>query len=334
MVFGVNFDYGYLLKHTESLRGIGDNYPFGIELDWSRLLITEKSWNFCNCFPRLGVSLAYWNFDNPDVLGSGLLALAYAEPYFNTRKRTNIFFRMGMGAAYLSNPYDEVSNPQNLSYSTDLSFYLLVGAGLNYRLDEQWSLRLAVKYNHTSNGGVSTPNKGLNFPSLSTGVNYSLHPVNFPAPGKKGKRPPPENKNRWTLVFFSGWSNAAVGDKDKFYVGGLLGSYSRWIAARSALNIGTEWVFDLSRQEKIKVANSSAAYVTAAVLLGHEFWLGKVVFSQKLGIYYFNQFRDTPGVYQRYGLTYDFTPHFFGGFNLKAHGHVADFFDFRLGYRF
>jgi hypothetical protein len=58
---------------------------------------------------------------------------------------------------------------------------------------------------------------------------------------------------------------------------------------------------------------------------------GRVSFSQQLGIYYFNEYRINDDVYQRFGLTYHFNRHFFAGFNLKVHRHVADFFDLRLG---
>jgi len=333
-ILGVSFDYGYILKHAPSLRQIDDSYPLAIRLDWSKQLITQKSWDFCNCFPRVGVSVAYWNFDNPDVLGSGIIPLGYVEPYFRTHKRTNIFFRMGLGGAFLTEPYDEVTNPLNESYSTLFSFSIVVGAGLNYRINDKLNLRFAAKYNHISNGGVRTPNKGLNFPSLSVGLNTSLEPIEFPVPEKNGKRPPPEKKTRWSVVHFSGWSNATIGDTDKFYVFGFKGNYSRWIGGRSAFTAGTELIFDFSRRKRFELDNLDGFFGQGALLAGHEFWLGRVTFSQQAGLYYFKENRTTDAWYQRYGLTYRFTDNLFAGINLKAHGHVADFFDFRIGYLF
>jgi len=333
-ILGLTVDYGFLIKHSESLREIDNAYPFGIGLDWSKQLITRSAWEFCNCFPRMGVNLTYWNYDNPKVLGSGLIATGYVEPYFQTHKRSNLFVRMGLGGAYLDNPYDEVSNPQNLSYSTNLSFSITVGVGLNYRINNKLSLRMAAMYNHISNGGIRTPNKGLNYPTLQLGVNQSLEDITYPTLLKKGKPEPPVDRTRITLTHFSGWSNASVGDKSKYYVSGLLVNYSHWIASRSALTAGTEWIADFSRKELIRLQGDNESFLTGALLLGHEFWLGRVTFSQALGIYYFNQYRTTDDVYQRYGLTYNFTRRFFAGVNLKAHRHVADFFDFRIGYTF
>lgn len=217
-VLGAYLDYGYILKHAPSLEQIPNAYPTAIGLEWSKMLLTEHAFDFCNCFPRVGVDLAYWNFDNAEVLGSGLLAMGFVEPYFRTQKRTNFFIRAGLGGAYLTQPYDEVANPLNESYSTHISFALMLGFGINYQLSEYWSLKFAAKYNHTSNGGVSTPNKGLNFPSLSMGVNRSLESLVFPDLEATGKRQPPKEKTRIVLSAFTGWSNARVGYKDKFLV--------------------------------------------------------------------------------------------------------------------
>lgn len=333
-VIGLSIDYGVLLKHTEFLRDLDDSYPFAIRLDWSKHLITEKSWKFCGCFPRLGIEATYWYWDSPDILGSGVSAVGYLEPYMRTHKRLNYFFRAGLGGVYLTDPYDEETNPLNLSYSTHVAFFLLMGAGVNYQIDDQWNARLAFRYNHISNGGNREPNKGLNFPTISLGINKSLNPVSFPNPRKNGKREPPENKRRISITHFSGWSNASVGDLDKFYVFGFAGTYSRWIGGRSALSFGTEWIVDYSRREKVILAGTDDSFQQGAVTVGHAFWLGRVTFSQEIGVYYFREFKDTDDFYQRYGLTYSFTPRLFAGMNLKAHGHVADFFDFRVGYRF
>jgi len=260
--------------------------------------------------------------------------MGYIEPYFGTHHRAQLFARMGIGGAYLNKSYDEESNPNNLSYSTYLSVSLLVGLGVNYQITPRMNARLAVKYNHISNGGIRTPNKGLNYPTLSAGVNRSLTEITFPRFAKTGKREAPDPRNRFSVAFLSGWSNVTEGRRSTYYVTGLMAEASRWMIGRSALSIGTEWIVDYSRKEQFRIREDAPdeSFHEGALLVGHAFWLGRVTFSQQFGIYYFNHYRDGGDVYQRYGLTFHFTPHLFGGFNLKAHGHVADFPDFRIGY--
>lgn len=333
-ILGVSFDYAYILQHSENLRELDNAFPVGIGMEWSKMLLSKNAWEFCNCLPRIGVEAAYWTWDNPDILGSGLLVMGFVEPYFRTHKRMNFFFRAGLGSAYLSKPFDFENNPQNLSYSTNLSFAIMAGAGINYRLTNEWNIGILVKYNHTSNGGIKAPNKGINFPSVSFRINKSLNPILFPDFQKVENRKPPDKLSRLSIANFSGWSNATVGDQDKFYVFGIAGYFSKWIGRRSAISGGTEIIFDYSRRKQIRINNEDNNFVQAAALVGHEFWLGKVTFSQHVGVYYYNDYRINDDIYQRYGLTYNFSNHIFAGFNLKAHRHVADFFDFRIGYTF
>jgi hypothetical protein len=125
-VLGVNLDYGFLIKHTPTLEEIPDAYPSGISVSWSKFILTKNAWEFCNCFPRFGVDLGYWNWDNPDVLGHGILSMGFVEPYFMTQNRLNLFVRTGFGGAYNTNPYDEIPMLPTISYLLVLSTSKLV----------------------------------------------------------------------------------------------------------------------------------------------------------------------------------------------------------------
>jgi len=333
-VIGLNLNYASLLRHSQNLQELDKSFPVGLGLEWSKMLLTQEAWEFCNCMPRVGAELSIWSWDNPDILGNGILAMGFVEPYFRTHKALNIVFRTGLGGAYLSQPYDESSNPLNLSYSTDLSFAIMVGAGVNYRLSDQWNLGVLLNYSHTSNGGVKSPNKGLNFPSINFRVLKSLNPIQFPSYEKVENRKPPELTSRLSLTHFSSWNDISIDERVNFYVFGIEGKYSRWVGRKSALSVATEVIFDYSRKEEIKLEQTNSNFVQAGVLVGHEFWLGKVTFSQQIGAYYYADYTTLDDVYQRYGLTYNFNRRFFAGINLKAHRHVADFFDFRIGYQF
>ncbi len=311
-----------------------DSYPASVGMDWSKQLISKKAWESCNCYLVVGVNLSYWYWDNPDVLGSGIVALGYLAPTFRNHRPLSYSFQMGMGGAYNTKPYDAETNPDNQSYSLYVSVALMVGAGVKYRFSDSWTDRLMANYNHISNGGLQTPNKGLNYPTLQLGVYKSLQTPDYPTFEKVGKRQPPEQKSRIMAYHLSGWSNAQAGDRNLFYVFGLGMQYGKWLGARSAITVGTEYVADYSRKEQLSIAQSNTDYTQASALVGHAFWLGKVTFSQELGVYYYRPHLTTSQCYQRYGLTYTFFNRIPFGFNLKAHGHVADFFDFRVGYVF
>jgi hypothetical protein len=70
----------------------------------------------------------------------------------------------------------------------------------------------------------------------------------------------------------------------------------------------------------------------AGLLAGHEFLLGRFIFSQQLAVYVYNSRPPAEWWYHRWGLSYRLARHVWLGFNLKAHKHVADFVDLRLAY--
>ena len=177
---GLRFHYGFIIAHTEAVEKVAHSNPLAIQADFSWHLINNKSYNYCNCYPRLGFSLYYWDYRNPEMLGQAVNLLLFAEPFINPHKKLSFSVRPGMGVAYLNNPYDEIKNPDNLSYSTRFAYALLINLNAYYKIGNHFILNLSANYNHISNGGVKMPNKGLNYPSLAVGLEYSFLPYQIP----------------------------------------------------------------------------------------------------------------------------------------------------------
>lgn len=327
---GLRGHSGFVWIHSKTLAAIGQPYPWGVELDIGKQYITQKAWNGCNCYPRAGISLAYWNFDTY-VLGHGLTAVAYLEPVYLTQHRFNISLRWAMGLSYQSSPFDSISNPLNQAYSTHFAFPLQVGAGFHYRLNQRLNLRLALNYNHISNGGIKLPNKGINYPTVSLGADLFLDSIDFQVRNKSIDKPRPEKRNRIYIGHFSALSQYDPKVPKQYYVAGFWTKYSRNLGKRSAISGGLEFINDLGRRNEVQRWGIGKDYRQLAAMLGHEFWLGRVVFSQELGIYLYDKLDFKDPVYQRYALIYHFHPRVFGGISLKAHRHIADFLDLRVG---
>jgi hypothetical protein len=326
--------YGFIILHSRDLRPIKDSYPWGLELDLGKQFVSKRAWEFCNCYPRAGVALTYWNWDNRRILGHGLTAVVYAEPVFLTRHRFNLSIRMGGGLALLTRPYDALTNPNNLSYSTVLNFPLLVNLGLNYRLNPHWNLRLTAGYNHISNGGIHLPNKGINYPTTSLGADYALQAIDFKERARRLDRRPPDQRLRLYLHFLYSFKNAFPGVSEQYGIFGMEAQAVYYLGGWSGLTLGGEFVVDRSRKARIEHENRDLRHERASVLVGHRFLLGRVVFSQQFGVYLYDQFQVNDPVYQRFGLLFHVSDHVFAGFNLKTHRHVADFADIRVGWAF
>lgn len=333
-LIGPRLHVGEIIIHSRSLRPIKDSYPTGISTDLAWQFLGKKSWEFCNCYPRAGLLLTYWDFDNRPILGQGLSAIGYVEPVFLTRHRFNLSVRMGGGIAYLNTPYDSLDNPLNLSYSTRINVPLVVGLGLHLRLNQRWSIRGGLSFNHVSNGGVSLPNKGINWPAADLGFDWAFRPFDFKARARRLDRSPPEQRLRLQIGGLASFKNTNFGSPKQYGIGG---AYAKgiWYAGRwSGLSLGAEWVADRSRRIRMDQEGIAGRADRAAILAGHQFLLGRVVFSQEIGIYLWDQFPVDDPVYQRFSLLVFLHKGLFAGISLKTHLHVADFGDLRIGWEF
>lgn len=329
---GLKLHQGFVIIHSKEIRAIKNSYPNGIEFDLAWHSTSKKSWSSCHCYPRLGVSTTFWNFDNKEILGYGLTSLFYIEPVFGAWHIVSFSFRAGFGLSYCSKPYNELTNPDNMSYSTKIAFPMLLGAALNFRLRPQLSLNISSNYNHISNGGIKEPNKGINWPSISIGLDYYHRKPAFKVRKKVNWRETEIPETRFDITIFSAFKE--LEPKHFYPVPGVELKGSRQIARINALTIGAEWLYDNAARYDIEKAGEDIDCNKASIAIGHEFLLGKFIFSQQIGFYVYRPYKVGDDVYQRYGLIYRATNWFLLGINLKAHRHVANFIDLRIGFSF
>lgn len=331
---GLQGQSGLIIAHSESIREVATTTPWGLKADFSWHFRERRAWSYCQCFPRLGVSLEYVNFGNPEVLGRAYPVSFWVEPVFGADKRLSAALRFGFGVAYLDQVYDPETNPTNLFFSAPISFLLLVNANLRYRLNDRWALQLNANYNHISNGGTREPNKGINYPAVSLGMDYTLRHSPFPKHEPPSRQAPDSLRREWQFTLLGSAQTANNTDPQRYPLIGLMGQ-RRWRFHRMhAVTAGAEWVLDYSLRERLRQEPGAKSndFHRGALLIGHELWLGRFAFSQQLGVYVYapNERRDP--VYQRFGLDFRATRHWVLGMNLKTHLHVADFFDLRIGY--
>lgn len=325
---GLTFHVGSVLIHSRDLRPIEDSYPLGVELDLAWHKVSEKAWESCMCYPRLGMALTYWDYDNPQVLGQGATGLFYIEPVFNTRGKVNYSVRAGLGLSYQNKPYDPIENPNNLSYSTYVAFPLQLGGSVHFRMGGRWLLNGTVVYNHFSNGGFRQPNKGINWPSIGVGVSRYLEEFEFESRAEVNWRKSGPPQKRLDLTVFMSYEEPR--ENLFLFSPGFEAKWSRQFARLNAYTLGGEVMYDNGTGYVLEQAGDGDASLLAGLALGHEFLLGKFLFSQQLGFYLTNPNPEFPAVYQRYGLVYRINRTFGAGINLKAHGHVANFLDARV----
>lgn len=329
----------FIIQHSNKLQDeFTQSNPWILDAEISWHLRKKGVWDYCSCFPRTGFALNYINFDLGDTLGSAIATYAFIEPYIVPSRRLSMAIRFGLGPAFMTSVYDEISNPDNLFFSSRVSFIALIGITANIRLKEQFSLKVAGQFNHISNSGVKEPNLGMNFPSLSMGLDYNFTKPQFPEYQKSGLDELQPKKNRFDLILSSGLKAPEWKIEQKLYLVTAVGvNYSRVFGRNFALSIGGEWVTDrtikayVSELELTSIEGEPLDHNRISTLVGIEWLFGRFIFSQQFGYYLYSPVQARHQVYQRYGLSLKITDHLYGGINIKAHAQNADFLEIRLG---
>jgi hypothetical protein len=326
---GLQLHKGVVLIHSADLRPVEHSYPWGIGLELGFHFANKKSFDACNCYPVLGTSLTFWDYDEPDILGYGMTSFFYLEPYFGVQNRVSFSFRAGFGLSYQSRPYHQENNPDNLSYSTYIAFPLQLGISVNAWLTKRYLLSARLSYNHFSNGGFREPNGGINWPTISIGLNRYFKAPYFYTHKKENWRELGAPATRLDMNFFLAVKQLEY--QQYAPIPGIELKGSRQVGRVNALTLGLEWLYDSHATHIMKKKYIDEDGDKVSVAVGNEFLLGRFLFSQQLGFYIYKPFKAGADMYQRYGLVYRITHWLSFGVNLKAHGSKANFLDMRIG---
>jgi hypothetical protein len=332
--YGLKGHYGFIIAHSEEVKPISQSYPYGVQLEYSRLKTSDKAWKSCYCYGRSGFSFAYFNFANPEVLGSSYNAIYYVEPYFTYKGPLKFSLRGSIGATYLTKKFDEETNPENLLFSSHLSFFLALSLNLNYHLSDDYAINLSANYNHISNGGQKQPNKGMNFPTVSIGVDRILNYTPL-QPKPYDLKDHDSTMDYYLGSFFSLRSSSREAEASNHLLIGLLGGGLKPLSRINGINAGVELWYDYSDEKIAERDGLEDSAFSSAITLGHHFKLGNFYFLQQFGGYVTRPKNIQPRwLYQRYSLWYRFgrSKKWTIGASMIAYGKVADHMDARLLY--
>lgn len=330
LIVDAKVHYGTVFIHTPSVKNIAGAKPRGAELEFSRQPVDTTAFNKCNCFPRNGIALTYFNFDN-EILGTGTGISYFIEPSYKLNRSMQFNIRGSAGLIYVSNPYDAVKNPENKNYTTHINPYLQVGLGLGYNINDKLRVLLMGSFQHFSNGAFKEPNRGLNWITGSIGMLYNPNGTELPAYKKVAARSVIDKEiyvDAGILFVPKQGYNSKIMGQSKLIAGTFVQATKQY-GRISAVTGGTEIYYN-----KLSLQSGDESRWVAGIHAGHSFILGRVNFSQQVGYHIYNSNSAASKIYLRYGLQYKISTHIVAGINLKAHADNADFSDFRIMYRF
>jgi hypothetical protein len=317
---------GWIIPHNPELKEISSTNPFSIGISSQWMRTTQKNWEACHCFHYTGFNFSLVDYQNPRELGRALSLSGTFEPVLHRSGPFSLSLSTALGISYLTRVFDPVENPRNTFFSAPVSFLLTLSPKLTYDLNDQWSFLGSLSYHHISNGGQQQPNRGMNFPMLGLGLVFFTNRSELPFYEKTS------TPHRW--YFYADLAiNSRLSDENTRRPNLILSSGAyRKISGIVGLGGGLEIAQDFS----LPALESRTESLIPGIYLENHLLFGRFDFSQRLGKYLSKPegYREDDSFFQRYTLTYLFGDHFSFGAGLKAHGHVAEYLDLRVGWRF
>lgn len=323
--------YGFILPHSVDVQNTQGARPLGYEAGIVFSDTSDRVYNLARCIANGGVNLMYFDYDSR-ILGRSLGINYFLEPSFRLTSRLRFLVKGQFGLAYLTNPHHPQHNPTNMSYSTRVGFFLGISSGMSWQINTHWQTTLYANFLHISNGGLKDPNKGINWPTAQLQVNY--FPKGFKPSDKRGRMR--ESKKEQGITLYGLYTSRLlnVGDKVRYPIYGIGAEAFLKLSSISGFIAGMELYNDHSLKEKMeRLGMNGISSIRSGFAAGHVFFLGKFQFSQQLGYYLYSPSNLYDNIYHRWSLNYCAAEKWVFGVSLKAHRHVANFTDVRIGYR-
>lgn len=322
-----------------------------------------KPWHRYYNYPEVGVSVTGGAMGNNAVLGH--FAGAMIMMSFEKKIAGNWYWapRLSLGAAWFSNPYDELENPDNVVIGSEFTFLASAEVMAGYRLSRHVAVTGKFTLLHASNSHFKLPNVGMNLPVFAIGAKYTIG--NRTEVPRDSLKLPAFNKIRFNFrlalgINESGSSTAPVnGPKYPIYLASA--TVSKMFSPVNKVSAGIEaWynkgVYDFIVSQEFYSTSRHAKSISAAIVFGHEFLMGKWGLLTTAGIYVYNPFykdkqeaNEIDGIkdnlkayiparigFQYYFKNTNFRDHqnLFVGIYIKTNFGQADFLESGLGYVF
>ena len=330
---------GNALPHTEDMYHLVNGHPQGFMLAIIKKTDGSKEWHQAYNYPDYGGYFLYQDFKS-QPLGENYAVGALYNFYFWKRR---LQFRIAQGIAYTTKPYDKEHNSKNKAFGSKLMGNTNFGFTYdNQSVFKNVGFHAGILFTHYSNGRMKSPNSGINTYLLNVGLNYNLSDDFKRLPDTNLVKKSYKEPIHYNFVLRTGINENPVINSGQFPFYHIGFYVDKRINRKSTLQLGTELFLTKSIQEYIHYysvaypeenVSANTDYKRVGIFVGHELLINRISLEAQLGFYVYEPFKKDIPIYDRVGIKYYFTNHFFGGFTIKTHLFLAEALEFGIGYR-
>lgn len=334
-----NYFYGTILRHNKDISHLVNAHPDGFIIGFNKKTFGSERWHQEYNYPDWGFSFVHQNA-HYKILGENYGLYGHFNFYFLNR---NIFFRIGQGIAYNTNPFDLETNYKNNAYGTHLlsSTYLM----LNYskqHLFKNLGVQAGIALVHYSNGNFKAPNSSTNAFTVQVGLQYNFEKeaaTEFISDSLLTKITEPIKFN---FVLRGGVNESDylnLGQHPFFVVSAFA---DKRLSYKSTLQLGADFFYLPFLKKEIEYLSiafpnrgieGNEDYKRVGIFAGHELHINDLAVVSQIGYYLYYPYDFEGRTYFRIGLKYYVNKSLFGAITLKSHGAKAEGIEFGMGIR-
>jgi hypothetical protein len=338
-IFHTDYLYGKIIRHSPQILHLIQGPTQGVLFSWERETFGEENWQQLFNYPSYGASLLIQDMGSPEL--GKVYSLHGEYKFFFWHRKLSL--KAGLGAGYIPNSYDPLTNPRNTAYGSTFTGSILFG--LEYRFQNIFNSPIDFKFGtflvHYSNGKTKSPNTSTNNYGLQAGLSYNFHQTEREY--KTTVLEPISKQWSWDLLVATGANDSGIwGEPNEAFLT-LTTSVNKRLSHRSGIRFGLDAFFTPSVRTFINYRaiafqeennfQGDEDWRRFGLFLGHELYLGKWSVLSQVGYYIYYPVDYLDREYLKVGLRRYITENFYVSLLLKTHYSKAEAIEYGIGIR-
>lgn len=336
----VSYQQGGVFKTNDFVKGLNAaGVPVDFHEAWSVRLARQttgrKLWEQLYGYPRFGIGVFAGDFRFNEI-GRPNAVYGFLTGPFVRIGRWSLTYDYAIGLAFNWNLYDPVTNPFNIAIGTPVNAMVEAGFGLECRIFKHFHGGIQFGMTHYSNGGILSPNRGINNHFWKYSLRHDLFRKDPILPKQAYERH--EDRNDWIVAIYTGFRKAEIPGPLNgshrpptipVFATGLFGTWHRQLDYKSGVGAGIQLGYNGMSNPVFEMAGDTAMLnrrpdrrrLEFSVYPSYEITFDRFALYTEAGFYILQDplIRYGPVFYQRIGFKYYFSRMLFASVQIRAH---------------
>ncbi len=323
--------YGYIYDHAHTMAGIVQSYLQSGELEFGRHLNFSYHSGTKEIAFEYGMAFYSSNLGNPEVLGNSFAFYPFIKVPIMQGVKKSLTLKIGSGLAYLSKPYDALTNPYNASISSHFNVFAQFSTEYPVFVSQKFEIYTGMSLTHYSNGASMMPNLGINVVTAQTNLRYKFG-------NSSRNKTTILDSEKINIVAFTptfGWKQRQATGPNTFKVWDFSLEYLRTLNTWHKIGFGFDVFYDPSWRDIVALSESSKNThdYNQGIHFVYALQFSKLWYFIDLGTYFHWDYEAWQKTYHRIGLRYQFTKNFYLNLSLKSFWANAQNIEWGVGFK-